>query len=106
MSKHLKRNLKVRKVLNSEKNEIIVGPKEELGKTEISLKEINLLANNKDLDEESAQRRFNMLVKRGISKFVKRPIKNKIGLSWVRKQRLLKKMTKENFLNEKSVSWF
>jgi len=56
-----------------------------------------IIDNNKDLDEESAQRRFNMLVKRGISKFVKRPIKNKIGLSWVRKQRLLKKMTNENF---------
>ena len=37
--------------INSKKNEIIVGPKEELGKTEISLKEINLLANNKDLDQ-------------------------------------------------------
>jgi len=46
-----------------------------------------------------------MLVKRGISKFVKRPIKNKIGKSWVRKQRLLKKMTKENFLNEKTLSY-
>ena len=37
--------------INSEKNEIIVGPKEELGKTEISLKEINLLADNKDLSQ-------------------------------------------------------
>ena len=64
-----------------------------------------IVDNNKDLDEESAQRRFNMLVKRGISKFIKKPIKNKIGKSWVRKQKLLKKTTKENFLNEKTLSY-
>ena len=29
--------------INSEKNEIIVGPKEKLGKTSISIKNINLL---------------------------------------------------------------
>ena len=59
-----------------------------------------IVDNNKDLDEESAQKRFNMLVKRGISKFVKTPIKNKIGKGWVSKNRILKKMTKENFVNE------
>ncbi len=37
--------------INSEKNEIVVGPKEELGKKEIYLKKINLLTNNKDLDQ-------------------------------------------------------
>ena len=35
--------------INADKNEIIVGPKEELGKTEISLKKINLLVNKEDL---------------------------------------------------------
>ena len=35
-----------------------------------------VIDNNKDLDEKSAQKRFNMLVKRGIGKFVKTPIKN------------------------------
>ena len=55
-----------------------------------------VIDNNKDLDEEKAQKRFNMLVKRGISKFVNKPIKNKIGQSWIRKQKLLKKMPKEN----------
>jgi tRNA-specific 2-thiouridylase len=35
--------------INSDKNEIIVGPKEKLGKQTISLKNINLLAPNKDL---------------------------------------------------------
>jgi len=59
-----------------------------------------IVDNNKDLDEESAQKRFNMLVKRGISKFVKTPIKNKIGKGWISKNKILKKMTKENFVNE------
>ena len=59
-----------------------------------------IVDNNKDLDEKSAQKRFNMLVKRGISKFVKTPIKNKIGKGWISKNKILKKMTKENFVNE------
>ena len=63
-----------------------------------------IIDNNKDLDEKSAQKRFNMLVKRGLSKFVNKPIKNKIGKGWVSKNKILKKMTKENFVNEnKSV---
>ncbi len=37
--------------INSNKNEIIVGPKEKLGKKIISLKEINLLTNKEDLDQ-------------------------------------------------------
>ena len=47
--------------------------------------------NNKDLDEKKAQKRFDMLVKRGLNKFVKKPIKNPIGKSWVRHQKILKK---------------
>ena len=38
--------------INSNKNEIIVGPKEKLGKQKISLKEINLLAPNIELDKK------------------------------------------------------
>ncbi len=37
--------------INSNKNEIIVGPKEKLGKKTIFLKEINLLTNKDDLDQ-------------------------------------------------------
>ena len=42
-------------------------------------------------DEKKAQKRFNMLVRQGLGKFVKRPIKNKRGLSWVRKNKILGK---------------
>jgi len=38
--------------INSDKNEIIVGPKEKLGKKIISLKEINLLTNKEDLNQD------------------------------------------------------
>ena len=37
--------------INSEKNEIVVGPREELGKKNILLKDLNLLVDNRDLDE-------------------------------------------------------
>ena len=49
-----------------------------------------IVDNNKDLDEEAATKRFNMLVKQGIGKFVKTPLKNKRGLSWIRKNKILK----------------
>ena len=37
--------------INSENNEIIVGPKDNLGKKDISLKDLNLLTDKKDLDQ-------------------------------------------------------
>ena len=37
--------------INSDNNEIIVGPKENLGKKDISLKDLNLLTDKKDLDQ-------------------------------------------------------
>jgi|TARA_R110001583_G_C5559553_1_gene401069 predicted kinase len=49
-----------------------------------------IVDNNEHVDEEKAQKRFNMLVKQGIGKFVKTPLKNKRGLSWVRKNKILK----------------
>ena len=49
-----------------------------------------IVDNNKDLDEEAGKKRFNMLVKQGIGKFIRKPIKNKRGLSWIRKNKILK----------------
>jgi tRNA-specific 2-thiouridylase len=37
--------------INSEKNEIIVGPKEKLGKTIINLRDVNLLGTNEDFEK-------------------------------------------------------
>jgi predicted kinase len=50
-----------------------------------------IVDNNKDLDEKRAIKRFNMLVKQGLNKFINKPLKNPIGKSWIRKQKILKK---------------
>jgi len=49
-----------------------------------------IVDNNKTLDEDAATKRFNMLVKQGIGKFIKTTLKNKRGLSWIRKNKILK----------------
>ena len=50
-----------------------------------------LVDNSKVLDEKQAKKKFDMLVKKGIDKFVKRPVKNHLGKKWVEKQLILKK---------------
>ena len=50
-----------------------------------------MIVDNNDYQDEKAQKRFNMLVRQGLSKFIKRPIKNKRGLSWIRKNKILGK---------------
>ena len=47
--------------------------------------------NSKFLSEKQAQSKFGMIVKKYISKFIKRPVKNPKGKKWVKKQLLLKK---------------
>ena len=50
-----------------------------------------LVDNNATLSPKQAQKKFNMLVTKGIGKFIKKPIRNKIAKKWVEKQKLLKK---------------
>ena len=50
-----------------------------------------LVDNSKTLGEEQATKKFNMLVKKGIDKFLKRPVKNHLGKKWIEKQLMLKK---------------
>ena len=49
-----------------------------------------IVDNNDTIDEEKAKKRFRMLVKQGLGKFVKAPIKSKKALSWIRKQKILR----------------
>ncbi len=49
-----------------------------------------IVDNNQYQSENEAKKRFKMLVKQGLSKFVKAPIKNKKALSWIRKQKILR----------------
>ena len=50
-----------------------------------------LVDNSKILDEKQAKKKFDMLAKKGIDKFLKRPVKNYLGKKWIEKQLILKK---------------
>jgi len=51
-----------------------------------------LVVDNSDtLNLQQAQKKFSMLVRKGIDKFIKKPIKNVIAKKWVKKQQILKK---------------
>jgi hypothetical protein len=49
-----------------------------------------LVDNSKTLDEEAAQKRFEMLVKKGVGKFIKKPVQNFRGKNWIKKQKIMK----------------
>ena len=50
-----------------------------------------IVDNAKTLDEKEATKNFNELVKQGVNRFIKAPVKNSIGKKWIRRARLLKK---------------
>jgi len=50
-----------------------------------------IVDNNQYQDEKQATKRFGMLVKKGLSKFINTPIKSKKALSWIRKNKILGK---------------
>jgi hypothetical protein len=49
-----------------------------------------MVDNSKTLDEEAAIKKFDILMKKGINGFIKKPVKNYIGKKWVEKQLILK----------------
>ena len=46
--------------------------------------------NSQFLNEKAAVKKFNMLIKKGIGKFINKPIKNPKGKQWIKNQKLLK----------------
>ena len=50
-----------------------------------------IVDNAKTLDEKEAIKNFNQLVKQGVNRFIKAPVKNSIGKKWIKRARLLKK---------------
>ena len=50
-----------------------------------------LVDNSQTLAEKAAEKKFQMLVRKGVGKFIKKPVKNYRGQNWVKKQKLLKK---------------
>jgi len=49
-----------------------------------------IVDNNQYQSEAEAKKRFKMLVKQGLSKFLKKPITSKRAKSWIRKQKILR----------------
>ena len=49
-----------------------------------------MVDNSKTLDEDAAMKKFNMLVKKGIGSFIKKPVKNYRGKNWIKKQKIMK----------------
>ena len=48
--------------------------------------------NNDTLKPEAAEKKFEFLMKQGISKFIKKPIQNTQGKKWVEKQKIMKEV--------------
>ena len=59
-----------------------------------------LVDNNKHLSPEQAQKKFKMLVGKGIDKFLKKPIKNKRAKKWIEKQKLIPKKDLKQMLEK------
>ena len=54
-----------------------------------------IMVNNNDfLSEKAATKKFNMLVKKGIGSFIKKPVRNYRGKKWIDKQKILKEKIK------------
>jgi len=49
-----------------------------------------MVDNSNTLSEKQATKKFNMLVKKGVGKFIKKPVKNYRGKNWIKKQKMLK----------------
>ena len=58
-----------------------------------------MVDNSNTLSPKQAEKKFNMLVKKGIGKFIKKPVKNYRGKNWIKKQKMLKEIT----LNEQKI---
>jgi|TARA_R110000744_G_scaffold185229_1_gene304651 predicted kinase len=54
-----------------------------------------IVQNNKHLEPAAAHKRFKMLVSKGIDKFLKKPVKSKIGKSWLRREKKNQKIFKD-----------
>ena len=58
-----------------------------------------MVDNSNTLSPKQAEKKFNMLVKKGIGKFIRKPVKNYRGKNWIKKQKILKEST----LNEQKI---
>jgi len=54
-----------------------------------------IVQNNKHLNADQAQKRFKMLVSKGIDKFLKMAVKSKIGKAWLKREKKNQKVFKD-----------
>jgi len=54
-----------------------------------------MVDNSDTLSPKQATKKFNMLVKKGIGKFIKKPVKNYRGKQWIEKQKIMKESINE-----------
>ena len=54
-----------------------------------------IVQNNKHLSKAQSHKHFKMLVEKGIDKFLKKPIKSKIGKAWMRREKKNQKVFKD-----------
>ena len=52
---------------------------------------VSTLLSQVTLSEEEAKNKFDMLMSKGIGKFISKPVKNPIAKKWVKNQLILKK---------------
>ena len=59
-----------------------------------------IVDNNKHLDPETAKKKFNMLVNKGLNKFLRKPLKSKIAKKWIAQQKLVPKKDLKQMLGK------
>ena len=63
-----------------------------------------IVDNNKFLSAAQAEKKFSMLVNQGLTKFLKKPPKNKIAKDWIKKQQHIKKIDLPNLIKKVKMS--
>ena len=98
---HKKRNMERPRKLNPE---IVEKSWNEVQKNKIYFQglfgnENFMMVDNSNTLSPKQREKFNMLVKKGIGKFIRKPVKNYRGKNWIKKQKMLKEIT----LNEQKI---
>ena len=59
-----------------------------------------IVDNNKHLDPDTAKKKFNMLINKGLNGFLNKPLKSKIAKKWIEQQKLITKKDLKQMLGK------
>ena len=59
-----------------------------------------IVDNNKHLDPDTAKKKFNMLINKGLNGFLNKPLKSKIAKKWIKQQKLVPKQDLKQMLKK------